>query len=162
MTNCEREDCRNYKTPACRRCMNYSLYRQVSKPGLKKERKSQKEGMSFQRKVQQRHDSAMSKSRQCLNSGALWFDPGDIITERDLIECKERKLNSRGEKSFTITKEIINKIEEEAGYSRSGIVAFGFKGDDEIYCIAKYDLWLALIQENESLKNLIKEKDNGL
>lgn len=161
MENCERQDCRNYESSTCSRCFNHSLYRQ--KPSTKlSTKKSHKEGMAFQRKVQKHHDDTLGKSRQCLNSGALWFDPGDVITERDLIECKERKLTARGKKSFTITQDILTKIEEEAGYSRSGIVAFGFKGDDEVYCIAKYDLWLTLIQENLLLRKQLEEKQNSV
>jgi hypothetical protein len=113
------------------------------------------------------HDSKVSaKSRQCINSGALWFDPGDIITERDLIECKERKLTSKGEKSFTIPKEVLEKIDQEASYNRNAIVAFGFKNDDKIYCIADYNLWLELIQQINLLEKEIKrltkkENDNA-
>jgi hypothetical protein len=110
------------------------LYK-VKKSGAKvgRVKNSQKEGMAFQRKVQKTHDKKVgAQSRQCLNSGALWFDPGDIITENDLIECKERKLTARGEKSFTITEEILNKIEEEAGGRRNPVVAFGFKGKEAV------------------------------
>jgi len=152
MDNCDKYcSCRN-SGKACSRCRMYALYR--PKRDAKVKSKSKKEGMSFQTKVQQRHmDVTGELGRQTPNSGAIWSDPGDYVTEKDLVECKERKLNARGEKSFTITQTILEKIDEEAGSSKNGIVAFGFKGDDEVYCIAKYDLWLALVQQIKLLQS---------
>jgi hypothetical protein len=156
MYNCDRfNSCKNSGS-ACSRCRSYALYR--PKPRLKS--RSKKEGMSFQTRVQQRHkDITGEEGRQTPNSGAIWSHPGDYVTERDLVECKERKLNARGEKSFTITKDILNKIEKEAAGSKRGIVAFGFKGSDDIYCIAKYDLWLEMAQQIDMLQKELEKYD---
>jgi len=113
--------------------------------------------MSFQRKVGKLYDQAMAKkSQQVINSGALWFAPGDVNMEEFLVECKERKLTSRGEKQFTITKEMLDKIKKEAGGSKPGVVAFGFKNDDSVYLVADYNIWLELVH----LANLNKDEYN--
>jgi hypothetical protein len=148
---CSHQDCKN-RPNACLRCNGITLYRAKNKSHLRK-KKSDKEGMAFQRQVKARYEKIVGKeATETLNSGALWFQPGDIMTEEFLNECKQRKLNARGEKSFTITKDIISKIEQEAGANRPGIVTFGFKGDDRIYVIADFDLWLELIQTINALK----------
>lgn len=49
------------------------------------------------------------KIQKCINSGALWFDKGDLKTEDFLIEIKHTH-----KKSFSITKKILQKIWNEA------------------------------------------------
>ena len=56
------------------------------------------EGREFEDKVQ-----------KCINSGALWFDKGDLKTKDYLIECK-----NTNKKSFRISTEILEKLWEEA------------------------------------------------
>ena len=79
------------------------------------------------------------------------------MTEEFLVECKERKLTSRGEKQFTVTKEMLDKIEKEAGFSRPGVLTFRFKNSDDIFLIADYNVWLGLVQENNQLKKVNSE-----
>jgi hypothetical protein len=150
---CERfNECKN--NDLCYRCRSYSLFRTKPKARVGRVKNSKKEGMSFQRKVGRAYDIKTGKqSIQQPNSGALWFAPGDVITEEFLIECKERKLTARGEKQFTITKEMLDKIDKEAGSSRPGVLAFGFKGTDDIYLVADYNIWLDLVQQNNQLKS---------
>lgn len=123
--------------------MAYSLYKPKQRRRLGRPVNSKKKGMAFQRKVKTMYNRKMA--RETINSGALWFDPGDISMEEFLIECKERKLTAQGEKYFTIGKDVLNKIDEEAGYSKPGIVVFGFSNDDSVYCIIQYDDLLELI-----------------
>jgi hypothetical protein len=160
MENCQRtNDCKSASPSNCTRCHMHSLFR--AKPSAKIKQVSDKEGMHFQTKVQQKHKNITGEEgRQTFNSGAIWVDPGDVVFEHDLVECKERKLNARGEKSFTITKDILDKIDKEAGNSKAGIVAFGFKGDDEVYVIGEYDLWLTLIQQVKMLRKEL-QRYNG-
>jgi len=49
------------------------------------------------------------KIQKCINSGALWFDKGDLKTEDYIIEIKFTE-----KKSFSITKKILQKIWNEA------------------------------------------------
>ena len=50
-----------------------------------------------------------NKVQKCINSGALFFDKGDLKTDDYLIECKYTE-----KKSFSITKKILQKIWNEA------------------------------------------------
>lgn len=49
------------------------------------------------------------KVQKCLNSGALWFDKGDLKTEDYLIECKYTD-----KKSYRISIETLQKLWSEA------------------------------------------------
>lgn len=144
-------ECKN--NDKCYRCRSYSLYRVKPKSRIGQAKNSKKEGMAFQRKVGKIYDREFGKkSIQQPNSGALWFAPGDVKMDEFLMECKERKLSAKGEKQFTVTKEMLEKIEAEAGYSRPGVLAFGFKGCNEVYLISNYNTWLDLVQRNNQLK----------
>lgn len=157
MSTCKKfNECKN--NGVCYRCRSYSLFRSKSKTRIGRSQKSKKEGMAFQRKVGNAYDRMIGKrSVQQPNSGSLWFAPGDVMTEEFLVECKERKLTSRGEKQFTVTKEMLDKIKKEAGFSRPGVLAFGFKNSDDIFLIANYNVWLELVQENNQLKKVNSE-----
>lgn len=65
-----------------------------------KERKKMKKnkGSKFEERVQ-----------KCLNSGALWFDKGDLKTDDYLIECKYTE-----KKGFRISDKILEKLWNEA------------------------------------------------
>jgi len=49
------------------------------------------------------------KIQKCINSGALFFDKGDLKTDDYLIECKYTE-----KKGFRVTKKILEKIWSEA------------------------------------------------
>ena len=49
------------------------------------------------------------KVRKTINSGATWFDKGDLSTDEYLIECKFTE-----KKGFKITTKILKKLWEEA------------------------------------------------
>jgi hypothetical protein len=169
--SCENFDiCRN--NTKCFRCRGMSLYKEKKVTGFSK-KNSNKEGMEFQRKVVKKYNRKIKlkpqhkTARERPNSGAMYFAPGDIAAEEFLIEAKERGIKASGKTQFTITKKILDKIEEEAGLSKPGIVTFGFKNSEEIYSITKFDLLLELYQtidilryENIGLRNQIcQEKD---
>jgi hypothetical protein len=145
--------CRN--NSKCFRCRGTSLYKEKKPSGFRK-KNSEKEGMEFQRKVVKKYNKKMKPlgkvAREQTNSGALYFAPGDIATEEFLLEAKERGIKATGETQFTITKKILDKIEEEAGLSKPGIVTFGFKNNAEIYSISKFDLLLELYQTIDTLR----------
>ena len=78
-------------------------------------RKKEKDGMKFEKTVTKNFNIA----KRCINSGAIWFSPGDISTPEALIECKQRgSTTSRGEKTFTIQKEQLQKIKEESIFAK--------------------------------------------
>lgn len=120
-------------------------------------KKKPKEGMKFEKKVTKTYNEQAKRS---INSGATWFCPGDIITPNELIECKERgSTTSRGEKTFTVQKQQLDKIQEEAlsDGKRSWQLVFGFKNDNKIYLIKDYEDELATVQYIKELE----EKLNG-
>jgi len=77
-------------------------------------------GNDFEKKVQ-----------RCINSGAMWFDKGDLKTETHLIECKYTE-----KKSFSITRKILEKLWEE-GLDRNKLPALviGIKGEKDTFII---------------------------
>lgn len=52
---------------------------------------------------------AEKRVQRCINSGALWFDKGDLKNDEILIDVKQTN-----KKGFRITKEMLEKIWEEA------------------------------------------------
>lgn len=52
-------------------------------------------------------------SRPTFNSGAFWTDPGDVRNSMFLIEAKTRN-QAGGAKSYTIRKDVWDKLEREA------------------------------------------------
>lgn len=77
------------------------------------------------------------EARRQLRSGGIWFLPGDVAHDLLLPECKERDTHTAGgEKSFTIKKEWITKMMEEAKLAdKFPALVFRFKNDDETYFV---------------------------
>jgi hypothetical protein len=113
------------------------------------------------------------EARRQIRSGGLWFMPGDVDDTDLRIECKERgTLNSSGSKTFSILKEVLDKIISEAKMDNKfpGLV-FRYKGDPDRYAVLPWQDLLDLIhqfkthyleldivkKENEILKRKIKE-----
>ena len=63
-----------------------------------KKKSSKKKGQKFEEKV-----------KKTLNSGALWFDKGDLKTKNHVIEAKFTE-----KKGFRITLKLLQKLWEEA------------------------------------------------
>lgn len=143
-------------------------------------KKKPKEGMNFEKRVQKRIQKKLAKDNSqahnassnprniaCRrpNSGAIWSMPGDIVTAKDLIECKERgTVTSKGEKTFTVHKSQLEKIKSEAYLAgrRSWYLVFGFKGCNDVFVIKDFEDELALVQQIEVLKDRIRELENKL
>jgi hypothetical protein len=67
-------------------------------------------------------------------SGSLSSMPGDVITERFLVECKLR--GSSGKKQIAIEKTWLRKIEKEAqAQGRIPLLVFKYKNDKANYVI---------------------------
>ena len=155
---------RLYKRPKWMTLKEKELERKKSHASRKK-----KEGMSFEKKVAKKYNKAVSPkkdiARRRPNSGAIWSMPGDIVTERELIECKERgTTTSKGERTISIPESHLNKIKEEAYLAKRNVwyYIFGYKGSDNIYLVKDYEDELRMIQQIEILKDRIKELENQL
>lgn len=115
--------------------------------------------MDFEKRVQKRiNGSAAGRgdgpARRQPNSGALWGRPGDIVTPDLLVECKERGTKIRGEKSYTITREQLEKTAEEAilAAKPDWFLVFGFRNDPKMYVIRDFDSELRLLEEVRDLR----------
>lgn len=97
-------------------------------------------------------------------SGNIWFMPGDVADTVVLAECKERgTTNSKGEKSITIPKAMLEKIEEEAKLYRTyPALPFRYKGDmsGKTYVINDFDVLVEMVHEIKILRHENKVKNN--
>lgn len=87
-------------------------------------------------------------------SGSLSFMPGDVITDKFLVECKLR--GSSGKKHISIEKDWLKKIEREAqALTKVPLLIFKYKNDKSDYVILnlKDFLKLTTIQNKEGCKN---------
>lgn len=115
------------------------------------------------------------EARRQIRSGGLWFMPGDVDDTDIRMECKERStLNSSGKKTFSILKDVLDKIISEAKMDNKfpGLV-FRYKGEPDRYAVLPWQDLLDLIhqfkahylelqivkKENELLKKKIKEME---
>jgi len=139
-------------------------------------KKKPKEGMSFEKRVQKTYNKRLSQNmpqsnntrtgaRRRPNSGAIWCMPGDIVTEKELLECKERgSKTSKGKKTITIQKQQLEKIKLEAYQEKKDIwyYVFGFKECDDIYLVKDFEDELRMIQQIRMLKERILELEQQL
>lgn len=87
------------------------------------------------------------EAKRTIRSGALWFQPGDVIDEKLLLECKERgTVTAKGEKTFSILKNVLDKVIEEAKSSHRfpGLV-FRYKDDSESYVVQPFNDLIHLV-----------------
>lgn len=162
LANCNK--CSN-KDKDCYRCGEHNNFPCFKEKGSSKssfsKKNSRKEGMGFQRKVKDAYNQAITakpKAYETPNSGAIWHMPGDVVTEDDLMECKERgSLSAKGEKQITIKKDWLDKAKEEAFPSKRMLLPFGFKNDDEIYLVTEFDTFLGMVQTIDELERKIQE-----
>lgn len=137
----------------------------------KKKYKTKKEGMSFEKKVSKRYnkkftyDNKESNAYRRPGSGSIWSMPGDIVTENELIECKERgSTTSSGKKTISIPKEHLEKVRDEAFLEGKDVwyYIFGYKKSDDIYLVKDYNDELAMLQQIKVLKDRIRELEGEL
>lgn len=99
-----------------------------------------------------------------VRSGGLWFMPGDVDDTDIRIECKERDMESGGKKTFSIKKEVLDKIIEEAKMDQKfpGMV-FRYKGEEDRYGVLPWEELLSLIHQFKShyleVQTLTNERD---
>lgn len=105
------------------------------------------------------------EARRQLRSGGIWFLPGDVQDTVLLPECKEREqYTSKGEKAFTIKKEWIEKVFEEARLAdKFPALIFRFKNDDHVYFVDDFTVLRDMVHLikvlNEEVEKLTKERD---
>lgn len=109
----------------------------------------------------------MREARRQVRSGAIWYMPGDVADTIILAECKERSaVTASGEKTITIPKSWLTKVEEEAEHDgKYPTFAFRYKNDDQIYSINKFEVLEDMVLEIKYLRvdneNLKLERENN-
>ena len=63
----------------------------------------------LQQNVKRQGQKAEKRAKHTLNSGALWFDKGDLKTSKYLIEVKHTN-----KRSFRLTDKLLGKLIDEA------------------------------------------------
>lgn len=103
-------------------------------------------------------------SRRQIGSGNIWFMPGDVADSVVLVECKERlTVNSKGEKSMTIPKTMIEKVAEEAEiYNSYPALVFRYKGDEtgNSYFVQDFEVLCEMVHEIKFLRHEGKSMTN--
>lgn len=91
-------------------------------------------------------------ARRQPGSGNQFHRPGDGVDEVVLVECKERAVTTRGEKSHVIHLESLEKAAQEAGARRKPLYVFRFPGTGRTYGVFEFDDLLELIHEVKVLR----------
>lgn len=105
------------------------------------------------------------EARRQVRSGGIWFLPGDVQDSVLIPECKEREeYTAKGEKTFSIKKEWIDKVYEEAKVAdRFPAVVFRFKNDDQAFYIQDFETLRDMVHQIKVLKadivEVTKERD---
>lgn len=96
----------------------------------------------------------MRDARRQARSGAIWFLPGDVADTIILVECKERSTETaRGEKSITIPKSWLLKLDDEAKLAgKYPTFAFRYKNDEQIYSVNKFEVLEEMVLEIKYLR----------
>jgi hypothetical protein len=85
-----------------------------------KKKSNKKKGQKFEEKV-----------RKTINSGALWFNKGDLETDDYLIECKHTE-----KKGFRISTKLLEKLWDEAlSSNKLPFLVIEIEGENEIFTI---------------------------
>jgi hypothetical protein len=105
------------------------------------------------------------EARRQIRSGGLWFMPGDVDDTDVRIECKEREAyDSKGKKTFSILKDVLDKIIAEARSDNKfpGLI-FRYKGEPDRYAVLPWEELLSLVHQFKvhylEVKALEKERD---
>ena len=85
-------------------------------------------------KAMERRIAKLLGGRRIPLSGSLTLMPGDVITDKFLVECKLRA--SSGKKQIAIEKAWLTKIEKEAkSQNKIPLLIFKYKNDKDYYVI---------------------------
>lgn len=88
--------------------------------------------------------SDIMEARRQMASGSMWMAKGDVVSEIFLIEAKTK---SKPSKSFSIKREWLDKIEEEAFLAgKLPALAFSF-GDNVDYFVVNSDVFKELVSK---------------
>ncbi len=134
--------CVNANSDRCALCVNRSKYRRRrSRAHL--ETKSKRKGAELERIAR----DVYNKARLQANSGAHWSQPLDVSLPGLLVEAKDRGyITAKGRKSFTVSKDDLDKAERQAGVTPCTLM-FRFKDDDGLYAVIRYETLCRLIAE---------------
>jgi hypothetical protein len=130
--------------------------------------RAKKEGIDLEKSVVKRYNSHINNpdgATRRPGSGAFWTFPGDVATPDALFECKERGTTTgRGEKTISIHKEWLTKIEAESIQAGKSYWAlpFRYKEDSKIYIVKDYEEELNMIKQINSLMARVKELEEGV
>ena len=101
------------------------------------------------------------QARRQLGSGNIWFMPGDVADSVVLAECKERlTVNSKGEKTMSIPKAMIEKIIAEAKtYNSYPALVFRYKADEKAntYFVQEFETLAEMVHEIKFLRHQNQE-----
>lgn len=163
-------ECANHEK-SCFQCFNFKYYKaHKERKGISPRstpKKEIKEGMDFENRGTKKYNNAIKfakdSARRQLNSGALHYALGDMITEEELTaslsEFKERgSTTARGEKTISIKKEWLEKLKEEAKKMNRDyyFLPFSYKGSDTDYVAMEYDILLSYIQTIQMMAEQIR------
>lgn len=166
----------------CFRCVNESLYKEPkwmeqAKKKKNKVQKQKKQGLDFEKQVEKKYNQYIKSkkknfsknkiepkaAKQQVGSGSLWFAPSDVITENELIECKERgTTTSKGNLTISIQKKWLDKVKHEAALAnkKQWYLSFKYKDSNDIYIIKDFEDELAQIQLINQLQEKILELES--
>jgi hypothetical protein len=110
-------------------------------------------------KAMERRIAKLLGGRRIPLSGSLFSMPGDVITDRFLVECKLR--GSSGKKQIAIEKAWLTKIEKEAkAQGRIPLLVFKYKNDKSDYVVLNLKDFLKLeVDDVAHRKHSLKRKD---
>ena len=95
----------------------------------------------LQQNVKRQGQRAEKKARQTINSGSLWFDKGDLQTNKYLIEVKHTS-----KKGFRITTSLLEKLVDEAHSIHKDPLLVIYIGKFKVIAkIEKNGLWWIMI-----------------
>ncbi len=146
----------------CHLCLNDRLLKLPKPKTYKKKNKYKpKAGSQLEKKTGKAYDKKMTldKSRLTINSGAVWFDLGDVETETMLMDTKDTaRIDAKGRETFTVEKEQLDKIISEAqGKDKFPCLPFKYKQDHRIFAVMDFEDILAMVQRIKILEKLLEE-----
>lgn len=157
---CEYED-RCLNTRNCFRCFHFSqLKLPEDKRRKKNARRAERMTGTNHLKPWQRLEEKVARdlnkvptvremeARRNPGSGNFWARPADVLDEILMPECKWRAQEVRGKQTFSLTKEMLEKVRHEAaGTGKYPCLPFQFAEDEHVYVIFDWDLLAELVQE---------------
>lgn len=135
----------------CRHCKNMDKLKLPKERKKKKRTYKAKPGMKLEKKVAKQYDKM---ARRTINSGAVWFDAGDIDTEMLLMDTKDTAtVDASGKETFTIERKQLEKIIGEAlAKGKFPCLPFKYKDGDRVFAVMDFNDILALVQYIQQIR----------